>query len=75
MNETVKVVQLLDENRQVAGSLGLVQDPVVGDVGKVIYEYPPPDSRVTVEKTDESGNTVWFADFEKNELEFLDDTD
>jgi hypothetical protein len=72
MNETVKIVQLLDE-KEAAGSMGLVKDPEVGDVGKVIYEYPEPDRRVTVEKTDEAGNTIWFADFHPDELEYLEE--
>jgi hypothetical protein len=72
MNETVKIVQLLDE-KEAAGTMGLVEDPVVGDVGKIIYEYPDPDRRVTVEKTDVEGNTIWIADFIPEELEYLEE--
>ena len=71
MNETVRIVKLLDD-KEVAGSMGFVKDPAVGDVGKVIYEYPAPDRRVTVEMSDEQGNTLWFADFHPDELEYLD---
>jgi hypothetical protein len=39
----------------------------------VTYEYPEPDLRVTVEKKDVSGGTVWFADFHRNELELVED--
>jgi hypothetical protein len=70
MNRTVKIVRLDDPDREVAGTLGMVEDPQVGDVGKVIYEYPSPDTRVTVEKSSDLG-TVWFADFAREELELL----
>ena len=69
LNRQVRIVQNLDENRDVAGTMGMVVPPEVGDVGKVIYEYPAPDLRVTVEKTDVGGGSVWFADFNRNELE------
>lgn len=71
LNSQVKIVNLADPNREVAGTMGLVEEPQVGDVGKVIYEYPAPDLRVTVEKTDSSGNTIWFADFAREELELI----
>lgn len=71
LNSEVKIVKLTNPDREVAGTMGMVEDPEVGDVGKVIYEYPAPDLRVTVEKTDYAGNTVWFADFARDELELL----
>lgn len=71
LNSEVRIVKLANPDREVAGTMGLVEDPEVGDVGKVIYEYPAPDLRVTVEKSDEAGNTVWFADFARDELELL----
>ena len=70
MNRNVKIVQLLDPDREVAGTMGMVEDPQVGDVAKVIYEHPAPDTRVTVEKSIDMG-TVWFADFSREELELL----
>ena len=70
LNAKVKVVQLRKAGRESAGTMGVAQDPAVGDIGKVIYEYPPPDKRVTVERSDESG-TIWFADFDRDELELL----
>jgi hypothetical protein len=71
MNRQVKIVQNLDENREVSGTMGLLEPPKLGDTGKVIYEYPAPDLRVTVEKSDAAGGTVWFADFNRNELELI----
>lgn len=69
LNFEVKIVKLQDPDREVAGTMGFVEQPEVGDVGKVIYEYPAPDLRVTVEKNDAAGNTIWFADFSRDELE------
>lgn len=73
MNKQVKIVQNLGPTREIAGTMGLVEPPKVGDTGKVIYEYPAPDLRVTVEKTDITGGTLWFADFNRNELEPVPD--
>lgn len=70
MDRKVKIVKLDDPDREVAGTMGMVEDPKVGDVAKVIHEYPAPDTRVTVEKSNEMG-TVWFADFSRDELELL----
>lgn len=70
LNRDVKIVQLLDPNREVAGTMGLVEDPQVGEVAKVIYEYPAPDTKVSVEKSNDMG-TVWFADFAREELELV----
>jgi hypothetical protein len=70
LNKDVKIVQLLNPNREVAGTLGLVEDPQIGEVAKVIYEYPAPDTKVSVEKSNDMG-TVWFADFAREELELV----
>jgi hypothetical protein len=71
VNETVRIVALLGEGRDVAGTYGFVRDPVVGDVGTVVFEYPSPDRRVTVQMSDEAGHTLWFADFVRDELSYL----
>ncbi|HYN99329.1 MAG TPA: hypothetical protein VEU28_06610 [Actinomycetota bacterium] len=70
LNREVRIVQLLDPNREVAGTMGLVEDPQIGEIAKVIYEYPAPDTRVSVEKSNDMG-TVWFADFSREELELV----
>lgn len=69
VNETVRIVQLLAEGRDVAGTYGYVRDPQVGDTGEVVFELPGPLGLVTVQKTDAEGHVVWFADFSKDELE------
>ncbi len=70
LNRDVKIVQLLNPNREVAGTMGLVEDPQIGEVAKVIYEYPAPDTKVSVEKANDMG-TIWFADFAREELELV----
>jgi hypothetical protein len=70
LNRNVKIVKLLDPNREVAGTMGLVEDPQIGEVARCIYEYPPPADKVSVEKSNEMG-TVWMADFAREELELL----
>ncbi len=72
LNRNAKIVQLLDPNREVAGTLGIVEDPQIGEIAKVIYEYPAPDTKVSLEKTDATGGTIWFADFSRDELELVD---
>lgn len=73
LKKEVRITQNLNEDREIAGTLGVVEPPGVGDTGKVIYEYPAPDLRVTVEKTDLTGGTIWFADFNRNELELIEE--
>lgn len=72
LNKKVKVIELRLADRDVAGTLGMVEDPQVGDVGTVLYEYQPPDGRVSVEKANSMG-TVWLADFARDELEIVPD--
>jgi hypothetical protein len=71
LNRNAKIVQLLNPNREVAGTLGIVEDPQIGEVAKVIYEYPAPETKVSLEKTDATGGTIWFADFAREELELV----
>ena len=71
MNETVRIVALLEQSRDVAGTYGFVRDPAVGDIGTVVFEYPDPDRRVTVQMSDEAGHTLWFADFVRDELAYV----
>lgn len=71
MNEIVRIAALFGEGREVAGTYGFVRDPAVGDVGTVVFEYPHPDRRVTVQMSDGAGHTLWFADFDKEELTYL----
>ena len=71
MNQTVRIVALRAASRDVAGTYGYVQDPQVGDTGQVIFEYPGPAGQVTVQSSDADGHILWFADFARDEVEFL----
>ena len=72
MGRKVKIVRDDNPDREIAGTAGAVVTPEIGDVGEVIYEYPEPDRRVTVENKDTAGNTVWYADYWRNELELVE---
>ena len=71
MKELVRLVKLVAQRRDVAGTQGYVRDPVVGDTGQVIYEYPGALGQVTVECKDAAGHTLWFADVSRDEIAYL----
>ena len=45
-----------------------------GDVAVIAHEHEPddPTALVAVEMVDDDGYTVWLADFDGNELEFVE---
>ncbi len=72
--DNVRIVRLLTENRHYDGTDGVRRAPEVGDVAIIVHEYDPEDPRglVAVEKVDPDGNTIWLADFDREELEYVD---
>ena len=68
--DAVTVVRLLMTDRPFDGTAGILRAPAVGDVGTVCHEYDSPHPRgpVAVEMVDDRGNTIWLADFEREEL-------
>ena len=70
----MRIVRLLTESRHYDGTDGVRREPEVGDVAIIAHEYDPEDPRgpVAVEKVDPDGNTIWLADFDRDELEFVD---
>jgi len=72
--DAVRVVRLLTRNRHYDGTVGARRAPEVGDVGTIVHEYDPEDPRapVAVENVDPDGDTIWLADFERDELELVD---
>ena len=72
--DNVRIVRLLKENRHYDGTDGVRRAPAVGDVGIIVHEYDPEDPRgpLAVEKADPDGNTLWLADFDRDELESVD---
>ena len=72
--DNVCIARLLTENRHYDGTDGVRRAPEVGDVAMIVHEYDPEDPRgpVAVEKVDPDGNTIWLADFGRDELEYVD---
>ena len=72
--DAVRVVKLLSATRQFKGTDGVVRSPRIGDVATVCHEYSPhdPTAAVTVEKVNARGDTIWLADFEREELELVE---
>lgn len=72
--DSVRIVRLLKENRHYDGTDGVRRAPTVGDAATIVHEYDPESPRgpVAVEKVDSDGNTVWLADFDRDELEYVD---
>ncbi len=71
--DVVKVVKLLQKDRPFTGSESISRPPQIGDVATICHEYSPQDSSATVavEMVNEKGYTIWLADFERSELEFV----
>ena len=71
--DTVRLVRLDQTHREFQGSDGARRAPRVGDVGAICHEYEPgnPQALVAVESVDETGKTIWLADFSRDELELV----
>ena len=71
--DIVIIVKLATNDRKFDGTDKVKRTPRVGDIATIVYEYEPsnPNGRCIVEKVDDDGYTIWLADFEKDELEFI----
>jgi hypothetical protein len=71
--DTVKVVKLLSATREFSGTEGVARTPRIGDTAIVCHEYDPRDqtASVAVEKVNSRGETIWLADFKREELELV----
>ena len=71
--DCVRVAKLLRPNREFDGTEGVRRPPRIGDLAIIVHEYHPddPTAMVAVEKVNDDGYTVWFADFDRDELEFV----
>lgn len=71
--DVVRVERLLEADRFYDGTEGAMRPPAVGDVGTICHENDPsdPNGSVVVEMVDEDGNTIWLADFAREELELV----
>ena len=74
--DIVRVASLKKRDRSFDGSNGVKRPPEIGDVATVCHEYDPddPSAKVAVEKIADDGLTVWLADFDRDELELVLET-
>jgi hypothetical protein len=66
-HDVVRVVRLRTSGRNLSGSEGIRRAPRVGDEGTIV-NVPAPGAFV-VECVAPDGDTVWLADFRRDELE------
>ena len=71
--DVVRVIKLVHPVRPFDGTECVRRPPKVGDVATICQEYNPedPTAKVVVEMVDDDGFTVWVADFERTELDFV----
>jgi hypothetical protein len=71
--DVVTVLRLFTSSRPYSGSETVQREPRVGDIATVVHELTPddPGAPLVVEMVDECGLTVWLADRERDELEFI----
>ena len=72
--DVVRIIQLLDPDREFIGTRGVDRPPRVGDTG-VIYEVLDPNDPAApfgVECVGDEGYTAWCAEFLPQELEFVE---
>jgi hypothetical protein len=71
--DIVRVSRLLVADRSFDGTDAVKRAPRLGDVGTIVYELDPANAAapVVVEMVDDSGMTIWLADFERAELELV----
>jgi hypothetical protein len=62
----VRVTKLLAPARHVEGTASVVRQPMIGDMGTIVWEGP---DLFQVESVDGDGRTVWLAEFKSEELE------
>ena len=72
--DIVRVVNLLmpNDKRGNMGSTEIKRDPIVGDIGTVVYVHPKIEGleqAYIVECCDNDGRPYWLADFLEGELE------
>lgn len=68
-HDVVRIVRLRTSGRHFSGTEGVRRAPRVGDEGTIV-NVPTPDAFV-VECVTPSGDTVWLADFRRDELELV----
>lgn len=66
----VRIVQLHQSHRHWLSSEGVGRPPAVGDTGTIVHVYAlnDPATPYIIECVDDSGLTLWLADFDWDEL-------
>ncbi len=71
--DLVRVRKLNTPRRDYTGTESVKRAPRVGDEAVICHQYDPtnPGGTLALEKIDQYGLTVWLADFQPDELEFV----
>ena len=69
-DDTVRIVRLLEREREVTSSSAEARQPRVGETGTVVEDVG--DGIYLVERTTADGYTNWLAEFATDELELVD---
>ena len=70
IDDTVRIVKLVEPEREVTGSAAEPPQPKVGEMGTVVDDVG--DGIYLVERTTADGRTMWLAEFADAELELVD---
>ena len=73
LDDTVRVVRLLEPEREVSGSSEPAPQPRVGDTATIVADVG--DRLYLVECCTDDGVLRWMAEFAAEELELVDRTD
>ena len=70
--DIVRVIRLLSNDRPYDGTEGIQRAPRIGDVATIVHDYAGDSTAaLIVEMSNDEGYTVWLADFDRQELEFV----
>ena len=72
IDDSVRIVRLVEAEREVTGSTAEPPQPRVGEVGTVVDDVG--DGIYLVERATADGQTRWLAEFAESELELVDRT-
>ena len=73
--DPVKLVALLKSARHFDGTEGVARAPRIGDTGIIVAISAQGDAETyVVESVDSDGNTLWLADFQREELDQADES-
>jgi hypothetical protein len=73
LDDTVRVVRLLEPEREVTGSSEVAPQPRVGDTAVIVADVG--ERLYLVECSTDDGVLRWLAEFAAEELELVDRTD